>query len=84
MALIFRSESRTFTDGRVEGWRVCYRVRWLVRRFRSGPQSGSHHHVSSPRHLERSVQISRTALSCSLRVKGYVAPSAGVAFCRGV
>ena len=71
-------------DGRVEGWRVCGRVRWLVHGFRRGPQSGSHGHVSSPRHLERSVQISRTALSCPLRDKGYVAPSAGGAFGRGV
>ena len=27
--------------GRVEDWRVDYRVRWLFRRFRFGPQSGS-------------------------------------------
>ena len=29
------------TLGRVEDWRVDYRVRWLFRRFRFGPQSGS-------------------------------------------
>ena len=34
---------------RVEDWRASLRVRWLFRRFRSGPQSGSHGHVSSPR-----------------------------------
>ena len=28
--------------GRVEDWRVDYRVRWRFRRFRFGPQSGSH------------------------------------------
>jgi hypothetical protein len=29
-------------------------------------------HVSSPRHVKRSVRISRTALSCSLQAEGYV------------
>ena len=33
---------------RVRGWRAYIRVRWRFRRFRSGPQSGSHRHVSSP------------------------------------
>ena len=33
---------------RVRGWRANCRVRWRFRRFRSGPQSGSHRHVSSP------------------------------------
>ena len=33
---------------RVKGWRAYIRVRWRVRRFRAGPQSGSHRHVSSP------------------------------------
>ena len=28
-------------EGRVEDWRVDYRVRWRFRRFRFGPQSGS-------------------------------------------
>src|SRR3954447_13746895 len=32
---------------RVERWRADFRVRWLVRRFRGGPQSGSHGYVSS-------------------------------------
>ena len=36
-------------QSRVEDWRASLRVRWLFRRFRSGPQSGSHGHVSSPR-----------------------------------
>ena len=35
--------------GRVEDWRASRRVRWPFRRFRSGPQSGSHDRVSSPR-----------------------------------
>ena len=34
---------------RVEGRRVTGRVRWLIRRFRDGPQSESRRHVSSPR-----------------------------------
>ena len=34
--------------GRVEDWRANCRVRWRFRRFRSGPQSGSLGHVSSP------------------------------------
>ena len=37
----------------VEDWRASLRVRWLFRRFRSGPQSGSHGHVSSPRSSNR-------------------------------
>src|SRR4051812_9817044 len=32
---------------RVERWRADFRVRWLVRRFRGGPQSGSRGCVSS-------------------------------------
>ncbi len=36
-------------SGRVGGWRADGRVRWHIRRFRSGPQSGSHGCVSSPR-----------------------------------
>ncbi len=39
--------------GRVEGWRADRRVRWLFRRFRSGPQTGSRSHVSSPRSSNR-------------------------------
>ncbi len=38
---------------RVEDWRASFRVRWLVRRFRFGPQSGSHGRVSSPRSSNR-------------------------------
>ncbi len=46
--------SGTFlADSRVEDWRASLRVRWLFRRFRSGPQSGSHGHVSSPRSSNR-------------------------------
>ena len=41
------------SDSRVEDWRASLRVRWLFRRFRSGPQSGSHGHVSSPRSSNR-------------------------------
>ena len=35
--------------GRVGNWRAEIRVRWQLRRFRDGPRSGSHNHVSSPR-----------------------------------
>ena len=36
-------------QSRVEDWRASVTVRWLVRRFRTGPQSRSHGRVSSPR-----------------------------------
>ena len=36
---------------RVEDWRADFRLRWVFHNFRSGPQSGCHHHVSSPRVL---------------------------------
>ena len=49
-------------------------------RFRVGPQSGSHGHVSSPRHLKRSMRVSRTTLPCLLRVKSYGADPVGSAF----
>ncbi len=51
---------------RVGGWRASFRVRWLVRRFRSGPQSGSHSRVSSPPLSEPGVRISRTGLSSGI------------------
>ena len=53
-------------QGRVGGWRASFRVRWLVRRFRSGPQSGSHGRVSSPPLSEPGVRISRTGLSSGI------------------
>jgi hypothetical protein len=56
---------------RVEDWRADFRLRWVFHRFRGGPQSGCHHHVSSPRHIERSVRISRTTLTCLLRAVAY-------------
>ena len=67
-------------SGRVEGWRAHGRVRWLVHAFRRGPQSGSHGHVSNPRHVKRSGRFSRTPLSCPLHPKGYVAYPVGSAF----
>ena len=39
--------------GRVGIWRAAGRVRWMFRRFRSGPQSGSRRHVSSSRLVSR-------------------------------
>jgi hypothetical protein len=56
---------------RVEDWRANCRLRWVFRRFRSGPQSGCHDHVSSPRRIERSVRVSRTTLTCSLLATAY-------------
>ena len=52
--------------GRVGGWRASFRVRWRIRRFRSGPQSGSHGRVSSPPLTEPSVPISSTGLSSGI------------------
>ncbi len=48
---------------RVGGWRASFRVRWHVRRFRSGPQSGSPGRVSSPPLIKPDVRISRIRLS---------------------
>ena len=50
-----------------------FRVRWLFHCFRSGPQSGSHDHVSSSRLVKRSMRFSRTALSYCLPPTVYVA-----------
>ena len=55
----------------VEDWRADFRLRWVIYRFRSGPQSGCHGHVSSPRRIERSVRVSRTTLTCALRARVY-------------
>ena len=49
--------------GRVGGWRASGRVRWLFRRFRSGPQSGSHGRVSSSPLINPDVPISGIRLS---------------------
>jgi hypothetical protein len=57
--------------GRVEDWRADFRLRWVFHRFRGGPQSGCHDHVSSPRRIERSVRVSRTRLTCSFRATVY-------------
>jgi hypothetical protein len=76
-----RDRHRTDSDpGRVEGWRAHGRVRWLIHGFRRGPQSGSHGHVSNPRRLKRSMRISRTTLTCTLRGKGYGTYRTGDAF----
>ena len=57
--------------GWVEDWRADLRLRWVIHGFHRGPQSGYHRHVSSPRHLERSMRISRTTLTCLLRAVAY-------------
>ena len=46
--------------GRVESWRAAGRVRWLIRRFRTGPQSGSRGHVSSSRLVKPSIETPAT------------------------
>jgi hypothetical protein len=68
--------------GRVEDWRADVRLRWVFHRFRGGPQSGCHHHVSSPRRIERSVRVSRTTLTCSLRAMVYGTYATEVTFRR--
>ena len=57
--------------GRVGSWRAAGRVRWFIRRFRAGPQSGSPGHVSSSRLVKPSMPISGTGLSCCLPLKVY-------------
>ncbi len=50
---------------------------------RSCPCRSNRDSVSSPRHVERSMRIYRTTLSCSLRAKGYATYPAGDAFTAG-
>ena len=69
--------------GRVEDWcaglgRSLYSL-FLALSFASVTLSRPCH-VSSPRHVERSVRISRTALSCLLCLKGYGTYRAGAPF----
>jgi hypothetical protein len=70
-------------SGRVEDWRaglgrsLC--SLFLALSFASVTLSRPCH-VSSPRHVERSVRISRTALSCLLHLKGYGTYRAGATF----
>jgi hypothetical protein len=73
-------QANCFSGGRVENWRAHSRLRWLPHRFRGGPQSGCHRHVSSSRHVERSGPISGTTLSCLLHLKGYETYQAERAF----
>ena len=80
LAGVFVLASRRVGPGRVEDWRAHGRVRWVPQGFRPGPQSGSHSHVSSPRHVKRSMRISRTTLSCPLHIKGYVTYRVRAAF----
>ena len=61
------------TPGRVEEWRLAPEVRSIsCSPFPLGvPHESDRKLVSIPRHVERSMQISRTPLSCSLRKKIY-------------
>src|SRR6266446_8796328 len=70
-------------SGRVEDWRAglgrsLYSL-FLALSFASVTLSRPCQ-VSSPRHVERSVRISRTALSCLLHLKGYGTYRAGATF----
>ena len=67
--------------GRVEGRRVAGRGRWLVRRFRTGPQSDTHRHVSSPRSPNPACRFPAPGSpveSCGLRTGFPVAASCRV------
>ena len=70
-------------SGRVEAWRAglgrSLFSPFLALSFASVTLSRPCH-VSSPRHVERSVRISRTALSCLLHLKGYGTYRAGATF----
>src|SRR5262244_4565684 len=89
-AVAFTSEQnavRYLPDGRVGDWRaglgrsLCS---LLPRPFGCEvSQHLDHAHVSSPRHVERSVWISLTTLTCLLRIKGYGTYPAGATFCCG-
>src|SRR5208337_5596789 len=59
-----------------------HRICWLALSVASVTPSRPCH-VSSPRLVERSMRISRTALSCLLRLKDYGAYPAGAAFGAG-
>src|SRR5262245_62116545 len=50
-----------------------------VRTLSVGSRAGAVHKVpvSSPRPIERRIRVSRTPLSCPLRIKGYVTYRAG-------
>ena len=63
--------------GRVGGWRARFRVRWLFRCFRSGPQSGSLGRVSSPPLPEPGVPISGTGLSSGIMRLAHGPPGQG-------
>lgn len=56
--------------------------RWMLRRFRSGPQSGSRGHVSSSRLVKPSMPRYGTGLSCWLHPKVYGTVQAGSTFGR--
>ena len=74
---------REISRCRVEDWRASFRVRWLIRRFRSGPQSGSLGRVSSPRSSNRTCGFPASGFrtrSLSVRRSGG-SPKDSSAFC---
>jgi hypothetical protein len=76
---------RASLPGRVENWRACCRWRASTRTLSIYAVGSQFHpgHVSSSRHVARSVRISRTTRSCILHLKGYEAYQAGAAFAEG-
>ena len=72
-----RTQIAVLASGRVEGWRASVRVRWLFRYFRTGPQSGSHGCVSSPRSSNRTCGFPASGFrtrSCLRARNGYGFP----------
>src|SRR5271165_1639595 len=65
--------------GQASSRRALPRLYWLALSSASVTPSRPCH-VSSPRLVERSMRISRTALSCLLRLEAYAADPAGAAF----
>ena len=72
-----RSPLHPHAVSRVGGWRASFRVRWFVRRFRAGPQSGSRGRVSRPPLTEPGVPISGTGLSSGIMRLAHGPPGQG-------
>ena len=85
LALSSMPLSKAFSAGRVEDWRGGPQdIPCLYPGFPpSCPFRNFRDSVSSPRLLKRSMRISRTTLSCALRIKLYGAYQIGVAFNHG-
>jgi hypothetical protein len=79
-----RRMHETSPNGRVGDWRAGLGRSLYSRLPRPFGCEVSQHrdraYVSSPRHIERRMQISHTTLTCLLRIKGYGAYPAGATF----